>query len=133
MSHSAPSLELSERYVRGGMDTVMVNTFVVAATAGSISAAARKLRYSESTVAYHVREVERACRVQLFERNMRGFKLTRDGHAALAISEKLLRTASELEALPPLPPRPPNGQAGRARTPSGAAVLLPAAPRRRPA
>ncbi len=112
------------------MDTVMVNTFVVAATAGSISAAARKLRYRESTVAHHVREVERACRVQLFERNMRGFTFTLDGQAALAISEKLLHTASELEALPP---RPPHGHAGRARTPSGAAALLPAAPRRRPA
>lgn len=95
------------------MDTVMVNTFVVAATAGSISAAARKLRFSESTVSYHVREIEKACRAQLFERCVRGFTLTRDGHAALELSHKLLSAASELETLPQRSPAPRHQRTGR--------------------
>lgn len=116
------------------MDTVMVNTFVVAATVGSISAAARKLRYSESTVAYHVREIEKACRAQLFERNIRGFNLTRDGRVALAISEKLLHTASELQTLPP---RHAHTSPAGARATHRASVaqptrLSPVAPRQRP-
>jgi len=92
------------------MDTVMLNTFVVAATTGSVSETARTLRYSESTVSYHIREVEKFCRGQLFERQIRGLSLTRRGMAVLEISHQLLRMASELESLPLQPASGPNGR-----------------------
>ncbi|MEU8329499.1 LysR family transcriptional regulator [Micromonospora sp. NPDC048839] len=84
------------------MNTEMLRTFVTAASAGSVSEAAKRLRYGKSTVLYHIREVEKVCRVELFEREVRGLNLTRSGHAALRISQELLRIAAELKSLPPV-------------------------------
>ncbi|MCG5448550.1 MULTISPECIES: LysR family transcriptional regulator [Micromonospora] len=83
------------------MNTEMLRTFVTAASSGSVSEAAKKLRYGKSTVLYHIREVEKVCRVELFEREVRGLNLTRNGHVALRISQELLRIAAELKSLPP--------------------------------
>jgi DNA-binding transcriptional LysR family regulator len=78
----------------------MLNTFVVTAAAGSVSEAARRLRYGRSTVLYHIREVEKVCQVELFERDVRGFSLTRRGRSALHMSQQLLRIAADLRSLP---------------------------------
>jgi DNA-binding transcriptional LysR family regulator len=81
------------------MNTIMLNTFVVAALTGSVSETARRLRYGKSTVLYHIREVEKDCRTELFERDVRGLSLTCRGRMALKISQQLLRTAAQLTAL----------------------------------
>ncbi|MFD5204683.1 LysR family transcriptional regulator [Streptomyces sp. NPDC058375] len=82
------------------MSTVMLYTFMIAASTGSIAETAKKLRYSKSTVLYHIREVEKACGAELVERDVRRFTLTRSGQKALEISEQLLRKADELKSLP---------------------------------
>jgi len=92
------------------MHTHMLRTFVVAASTGSVAETAKKLRYCESTVLYHIREVEKICRTQLFERQTRGLNLTRKGRVALDISQQLLRRVSELESLHS---RPAAGASGR--------------------
>lgn len=82
------------------MNTIMLKTFVVAASTGSVSETAKKLRYGKSTVLYHIREVEKACHTDLFDREARGLNLTREGELALEISHQLLRVAAELTSLP---------------------------------
>ncbi|MFD6885003.1 LysR family transcriptional regulator [Streptomyces sp. NPDC059957] len=82
------------------MNTVMLYTFVVAASTGSITETAKRLKYGKSTVVYHIREVEKVCRLELFEREVRGFRLTGAGRKALEISEQLLRMTAELKSLP---------------------------------
>lgn len=82
------------------VSTVMLYTFMIAASTGSVAEAAKKLRYSKSTVLYHIREVEKACGAELFDRDVRRFTLTRSGQKALEISEQLLRKADELKSLP---------------------------------
>lgn len=83
----------------------MLYTFMIAASTGSVAETAKKLRYSKSTVLYHIREVEKACGAELFERDVRKFTLTRSGQKALEISEQLLRKADELKSLPTGGPR----------------------------
>ncbi|WP_433546449.1 LysR family transcriptional regulator [Streptomyces sp. CA-294286] len=78
----------------------MLYTFVVAASTGSITETAKKLRYGKSTVLYHIREVEKVCGSELFEREARGCNLTHSGRKAFEISEKLLRMTAELKSLP---------------------------------
>ncbi|MCX5204522.1 LysR family transcriptional regulator [Streptomyces sp. NBC_00237] len=73
---------------------------MTAALTGSVTEAAKKLSYGKSTVLYHIREVEKVCGVELFEREVRGFNLTRPGQAAYEISEKVLQIAAELKSLP---------------------------------
>ncbi|WP_083936939.1 LysR family transcriptional regulator [Longispora albida] len=87
------------------VNTVMLRTFVVAAATGSITETAKKLKYGKSTVLYHIREVEKACRSELFEREMRGLSLTRAGQQALEISQQVLRMTAELRSLPSGGPR----------------------------
>jgi len=81
------------------MNLVMLNTFVVATQAGSIAAAAKKLSYSDSTVSYHIREVEKLCRARLYEREMWGFHLTKEGRLVLDVSRRLLLVADELNSV----------------------------------
>jgi DNA-binding transcriptional LysR family regulator len=83
----------------------MLFTFMVAASTGSVAETAKRLRYSKSTVLYHIREVEKACGAELFERDVRGLVLTRSGQKALEISKQLLRKADELKSLPAGNPR----------------------------
>ncbi|MDI6103884.1 LysR family transcriptional regulator [Actinoplanes sp. NEAU-A12] len=82
----------------------MLKTFVVAASTGSIAETAKKLKYGKSTVAYHIREVEKVCQVELFEREVRGLSLTSKGQRALKISEQLLQMTAELKSLPSTTP-----------------------------
>ncbi|PSK70952.1 LysR family transcriptional regulator [Streptomyces sp. CS149] len=82
------------------VSTVMLYTFMIAASTGSIAETAKRLRYSKSTVLYHIREVEKACGSELVERDVRKFTLTRSGQKALEISEQLLQKADELKSLP---------------------------------
>lgn len=78
----------------------MLKTFVEAASRRSVADAAKELQYSESTVTYHIREVEKVCRAELFERRVRGLTLTHSGRVALDIARLMLALSAALETLP---------------------------------
>ena len=74
----------------------LLRTFVAVAELGSPSLAAQRLLYSESSVAYHIRELEKSLGAQLFTRADRSLELTRAGQAALGPTVDLLRTADRM-------------------------------------
>lgn len=90
----------------GEVNTIMLKTFVVAALTGSVSKAAKELRYCESTVSYHIREVEKVCRAPLFDRETRGFTLTRSGRKALELAQRMLPLSEQLSEVSKGPRRP---------------------------
>ncbi|CAB3801776.1 HTH-type transcriptional regulator DmlR [Paraburkholderia caffeinitolerans] len=61
------------------MDLNAVNMFVGAVQSGSLSAAARRLNVPLPTLSRRLRELERQLNVQLFERSVRGTRLTDAG------------------------------------------------------
>lgn len=63
------------------LDWNLIRSFAAVADAGSLSAAARKLRASQPTVGRHVAELEAALGVVLFRRGKRGYELTDQGVA----------------------------------------------------
>lgn len=75
-----------------------MRAIITAASLGSVAATARELGYSESTISYHVREIERICRTELFEPEERGLRLTRRGRSALAIAQRLLHCVEQLQS-----------------------------------
>ncbi len=89
------------------LDWSLVQAFLAVAETGSLSAAARRLGMSQPTLGRHVREMEAALGVTLFQREPRGMALTEAGAALLtpaeemrAASERLsLAAAGEVEAL----------------------------------
>lgn len=74
----------------------LLRTFVVVAEVGSPSVAAQRLLYSESSVAYHIKELEKSLGAQLFTRTNHCLELTRAGQAALGPTIDLLRTADRM-------------------------------------
>lgn len=75
-----------------------IEYFVAVAETGSVTAAARQLYLSQSTVSIAVTELEKALAVSLFVRHPRGLVLTREGTAVLGRAQRLLRDAVDLEA-----------------------------------
>lgn len=72
--------------------------FVAAAEDGTISAAANRLRVSQSAVSLALNELEKALKVQLFvRRKAHGITLTPSGAQALEQARALLRQAEDLE------------------------------------
>lgn len=61
------------------MDLNAVKMFVAAVQAGSLSAAAARLEMPLPTLSRHIRQLEAALAVRLFERNARGVRLTDAG------------------------------------------------------
>lgn len=74
----------------------LLRTFVVVAELGSPSLAAQRLLYSESSVACHIRELEKSLGAQLFTKANHSLELTRAGQAALGPTVDLLRTADRM-------------------------------------
>lgn len=75
----------------------MLKTFVVATSTGSISKTAQMLRYSESTVWYHIREIEKSSGSLLFDREVRGLSLTREGKEIQDLARELLKIIDAIE------------------------------------
>ncbi len=71
--------------------------FVAAAQAGSLSAAATHLYITQSSVSQHIRDLEAALGVKLFERRANGVTLTAPGQQLLEQALPLLRQAAEIE------------------------------------
>lgn len=84
------------------MDIQLIRTFVTVAQVGSITAAARELRYSQPAVTAHVRALERHVSGSLFTRGAQGVRLTPLGARvlphALALVSELDRIMAEHDA-----------------------------------
>ncbi|WP_281889695.1 LysR family transcriptional regulator [Paenibacillus sp. YYML68] len=74
-------------------------TFVTVMEEGSISRAAEKLGYVQSTVTTHIRLLEESVGRRLFERLPRGVVLTEDGRRLSAYARRFLQLGDELEEL----------------------------------
>jgi DNA-binding transcriptional LysR family regulator len=82
-----------------GFTLVQLRYFVVAAEAGSMTAAAERLRIAQSAVSVAVSNLEHDLRVQLFiRRRARGLTLTPAGERLLQQARELLSHARELTA-----------------------------------
>src|SRR5207248_8993612 len=73
----------------GGLDWEDVRYFVALARHGSLSATARALRVNHATVARRIGALERALRVELFERLPTGYELTEIGRSALQAADAM--------------------------------------------
>lgn len=80
------------------MDIYQLKTFVTVAREGSITRASELLHLSQPAVSAHIKAMEEALGLSLFERTPRGMSLTRDGQRLLAKAEQTLAAHQELMA-----------------------------------
>ncbi len=78
------------------MDLHQLKTFVVVAREGSITRASELLHLSQPAVSAHIKAIEDALEVTLFERTPRGMSLTTEGKRLLAKAEQTLGAHQEL-------------------------------------
>ncbi len=72
------------------MDIYQLRTFVAVARAGSITRASEVLHLSQPAVSAHIKAIEDAVGLALFERTSRGMSLTREGERLLARADATL-------------------------------------------
>ncbi|MFO0582527.1 MAG: LysR family transcriptional regulator [Anaeromyxobacter sp.] len=72
------------------MDLYQLRTFVAVAREGSITRASEVVHLSQPAVSAHVKEIEDALGLTLFERTSRGMTLTADGRRLLGRAEQTL-------------------------------------------
>lgn len=72
------------------MDIHQLKTFVAVAREGSITRASERLHLSQPAVSAHIKAVEEALGLTLFERNARGMSLTHHGQRLLDKAEQTL-------------------------------------------
>lgn len=80
------------------MDIHQLKTFVAVAREGSITRASELLHLSQPAVSAHIKAIEDALGLALFERTARGMILTSDGERLLAKAEQTLGAHRELMA-----------------------------------
>ncbi len=80
------------------MDIHQLKTFVAVAREGSITRASEVLHLSQPAVSAHIKAIEDALGLSLFERTARGMSLTRDGQRLLDKAEQTLGAHRELMA-----------------------------------
>jgi DNA-binding transcriptional LysR family regulator len=80
------------------MDIHQLKTFVTVAREGSITRASELLHLSQPAVSAHIKAIEDALGLALFERTPRGMSLTREGQRLLARAEQTLAAHHELMA-----------------------------------
>lgn len=78
------------------MDIHQLRTFVAVAREGSITRASESLHLSQPAVSAHVKAIEDAVGLTLFERTAKGMALTPDGQRLLARAEQTLAAHREL-------------------------------------
>lgn len=78
------------------MDLHQLKTFVVVAREGSITRASELLHLSQPAVSAHIKAMEDALDLPLFERTARGMSLTRDGQRLLVKAEQTLAAHRDL-------------------------------------
>ncbi len=80
------------------MDIHQLRTFVAVAREGSVTRASELLHLSQPAVSAHIKAIEDAFDLKLFERVARGMSLTADGQRLLAKAEQALAAHQELMA-----------------------------------
>lgn len=80
------------------MDLHQLKTFVTVAREGSVTRASALLHLSQPAVSAHIKAMEDALGLGLFERTPRGMSLTREGERLLAKAERTLAAHQELLA-----------------------------------
>lgn len=78
------------------MDIYQLRTFVAVAHEGSITRASEVLHLSQPAVSAHIKAIEDALGLALFERTPRGMSLTREGERLLVKAEQTLAAHREL-------------------------------------
>lgn len=78
------------------MTLQQIRYFIAVAECGSISAAAKKLFISQSSISEAIKEIESTYGITVFNRHSRGIQLTRDGDELLV---ELMRIQHHLEYL----------------------------------
>lgn len=78
------------------MDLKTLNTFIQAAEMHSFTRAGEKLGYSQPTVSFQIRQLEKELGVQLFERIGHTVNLTDEGQDALRYAQQICRMSQEM-------------------------------------
>lgn len=73
------------------MDLRSLNIFIQVAELGSFTRAGEKLGYSQPTISFQIKQLERELNVQLFERIGHTVSLTEDGGTALVHAQQIIR------------------------------------------
>lgn len=71
--------------------------FVVAAEAGSLSAAAQLLDSNQSTVARHIDALEKSLGIKLFQRSVKGLSLTGEGQAVYEQAQQIQKSVLKIQ------------------------------------
>lgn len=79
------------------MDIKNLETFIQVAELNSFTKAAENLGYSQSTVSFQIKQLEKSLGTQLFERINHTISLTDKGRQVLAYAHKIRRLAQEME------------------------------------
>lgn len=79
------------------MDIRNLMTFIQAAELNSFTRAAEKLGYSQSTVSFQIKQLERELDSQLFERINHTIALTEDGRELLGYAHQISKLTTELK------------------------------------
>src|SRR5579859_4676017 len=95
-SVSSPGVAGARYHRRDGMEIHQLRTFVAVAREGSITRASELLHLSQPAVSAHIKAMEEALGVTLFERTSRGMDLTTDGQRIRAKAEQTLGAHQEL-------------------------------------
>ncbi len=106
-------------------DLHKLRVFAQVAQAGSFSRAAERLFMSQPAVSQHMRELEEALGVRLFERGRRGVALTAEGRALHDYAQRILALVAEAESAVLNVANLAGGQLNIGATPGVSAYLLP--------
>ena len=82
------------------MDFRNLTTFVQVAELCSFTRAAEKLGYSQSTISFQIKQLEKELSVQLFERIGHTVQLTDDGRDVLVYAQEICRISQEMAQSP---------------------------------
>ena len=82
------------------MDFRNLSTFVQVAELCSFTRAAEKLGYSQSTISFQIKQLEKELGIQLFERIGHTVQLTDDGRDALVYAQEICRISQEMAQSP---------------------------------
>lgn len=81
------------------LDLARLETFIVAAEALSFSEAAKHLHLSQPTISHHIKTLEQAFQVTLFDRTGSHLRLTDAGHLLLPLARQILHQATKIETM----------------------------------
>lgn len=79
------------------MEFHYLESFILAAEMGSFTEAAKKLNYSQSTVSFHIKQLETELGTPLFERMNHAVKLTAKGREILGIAYEMMSLRESME------------------------------------